>query len=108
MWIGSESCKAVCPSIETIESIPGRSPQRPIGIHQQSIDEVVTQRRRIVLIVPVVLPLAVFWIEPEKPIVVRADPDESSRIFNDADYIERNTRLYAYKRGAFSRRIDTV
>ena len=32
MWVGTESCKAICPGIEAIESIPGRSPQRPIMI----------------------------------------------------------------------------
>ena len=94
--------------IETIKSIPGRSPQRPIVIHQQPIDDVVAQRRRIILVVPVVLPLAAFWIEPEEPIVGRPDPDESGTIFNEADDIERNTRLYTYEDGAFSRRIDAV
>ena len=56
----------------------------------------------------VVLPSAVFWIEPEEPIIGRTDPDESGPILDDAGYVERNAGLYAHKRSAFSRRIDAV
>jgi hypothetical protein len=52
--------------------------------------------------------LAAFRIEPEEAVVGCPDPDESSPIFNEADDIERNTRLYAYEGGAFSGRIDAV
>ena len=42
-----------------------------------------------------------------KPIVEGPDPDESSSIFNDTVYVERNTRFYTYKLSALPCGIDT-
>src|SRR5262245_51590554 len=105
--IGFERCKTIRPCIETIEPIPGCSPQRSIMTDQQPMDDVVTQRRRIALFVPVTLPPSTLGVETKQSIVGCADPDQSSTIFNDAEYIERDAGIHGRKCGSFSRRIDT-